>query len=189
MTTSRLSSASVTMLPCRFCRKQPGEKVGPPALVRCIEPGCPGSALGAVLRTEWNAIQQPAPASGASASVQTLTDKDFYDMSGPDLLAYCGADARKWAEAFCRTKETQGWGAMDIDEGLMVTWFANAIEHSEQVRAVAQSAPPEPVAWRYRHGTHPWIYAEQKPTGPAAHLFERQPLFTMSSTQRDGDEK
>jgi len=63
-----------------------------------------------------------------------VSGKDFYDLSGPDLLAYCGADASKWAQAFCRIKEAQGWSADDIDEGLMITWFANAIEHSSQVR-------------------------------------------------------
>jgi hypothetical protein len=69
-----------------------------------------------------------------------LTGKDFYDMSGPDLLAYCGEDASKWAEAFCKIKEVQGWGATDIDEGLMVGWFANAIEYSWHVRTHAAPA-------------------------------------------------
>ena len=58
------------------------------------------------------------------------TGHDFYSMSEPDLLTYCGTDASKWAEAFCRIKEAQGWSAADIDEGLMITWFASAIEHS-----------------------------------------------------------
>jgi hypothetical protein len=69
-----------------------------------------------------------------------MNERDFYTMSDPDLLAYCGADASKWAEAFCRIKEQQGWGLADIDEGLMIGWFANAIEHSYQVRAAVLEA-------------------------------------------------
>jgi hypothetical protein len=71
-----------------------------------------------------------------------MTPKDFYELSGPDLLAYCGVDASKWAEAFCKIKEAQGWAAADIDEGLMIGWFANAIEHSAQVRSVGVAQAP-----------------------------------------------
>jgi hypothetical protein len=71
-----------------------------------------------------------------------ITPKEFYDLSGPELLDYCGADASKWARAFCRIKEAQGWSADDVDMSLMTTWFANAIEHSSQVRASLQPASP-----------------------------------------------
>ena len=63
-----------------------------------------------------------------------MTGIDFYGLSGPDLLRYCGQDASKWAEAFCRIKEVQGWSVTDIDEGLMTAWFANAIQHSADLR-------------------------------------------------------
>ncbi len=63
---------------------------------------------------------------------------DFSAMSGPDLLAYCGADASKWAEAFCQIKDEEGWSAADIDKDFMTGWFANAIEHSQQVRGVVR---------------------------------------------------
>lgn len=33
-------------------------------------------------------------------------------------------DARDWAEVFCKVAKTQGH---DIDEGWMITWFANAL--------------------------------------------------------------
>jgi hypothetical protein len=62
---------------------------------------------------------------------------DFTTMSGVDLLDYCRDDASKWAEAFCQIKQRQGWSADDIDEGLMACWFANAIEHSSDVRRLA----------------------------------------------------
>jgi hypothetical protein len=36
-------------------------------------------------------------------------------------------DARAWAEAFVKHKESLGWKAEQIDEGLMLGWFANFI--------------------------------------------------------------
>lgn len=33
-------------------------------------------------------------------------------------------DAKDWAEAFCRIAKEQGH---DLDEGWMITWFANAL--------------------------------------------------------------
>lgn len=68
---------------------------------------------------------------------------DLLTMTDVELLDYCGADASKWAEAFCRIKERQGWSADDIDEGLMICWFANAIEHSALSRAALASAQGE----------------------------------------------
>jgi hypothetical protein len=34
-------------------------------------------------------------------------------------------DAMKWATAFCGTAKEQEWELADIDEGLIVGWFAN----------------------------------------------------------------
>ncbi len=59
---------------------------------------------------------------------------DYTAMDGPALLDACGADAMKWAVAFCQTKRKQQWSDADIDEGLMVAWFANAIETACRVR-------------------------------------------------------
>ena len=36
-------------------------------------------------------------------------------------------NARKWAEAFIEHKHRNSWTAEDIDEGLMLGWFANAM--------------------------------------------------------------
>lgn len=60
-----------------------------------------------------------------------LTPPDYTAMSGPDLLRACRDDARKWASAFCQHAKKQGH---DIDHDWMVGWFANAIEHSHDVR-------------------------------------------------------
>lgn len=43
-------------------------------------------------------------------------------------------DAQKWAQAFVQHKKQNNWTLEDIDEGLLIGWFANAIEHSEMVR-------------------------------------------------------
>jgi hypothetical protein len=58
---------------------------------------------------------------------------NFCEMSDSDLLVYCGQDARKWAEAFCKIKEAKNYNITDIDEGLMIGWFANAIENKENI--------------------------------------------------------
>lgn len=50
---------------------------------------------------------------------------------GGDLLRALGDDAAKWAAAFCAIAKKQGH---DIDEGWMIGWFANAIEHSSDCR-------------------------------------------------------
>ncbi len=57
---------------------------------------------------------------------------DYTAMNGPELLAACGDRANKWAAAFCQhAKKHHG---LDIDEDVMLGWFANAIEHSHDVR-------------------------------------------------------
>lgn len=52
-------------------------------------------------------------------------------MTDSELLEFMGDDASKWASEFCRVARSR---EMDIDEGWMTTWFANAIEHSWTVR-------------------------------------------------------
>lgn len=49
---------------CKLCGNPPGQKVGPPALVRCVNKECEGSKLGAETLPEWNirnaaAVSQP----------------------------------------------------------------------------------------------------------------------------------
>jgi|GEM_PF-2809134 len=50
-------------------------------------------------------------------------------MKDSDLLSELKDDATKWAEAFCQT-----FPDTNIDEGLLQTWFANAIECSYDIR-------------------------------------------------------
>lgn len=51
----------------------------------------------------------------------------YAQMSPGDMLTALGDDAEKWADAFCELNP----GA---DRENMVGWFANAIEHSSDVR-------------------------------------------------------
>lgn len=44
--------------PCRYCGQPPGQKVGPPALARCITPDCEGKKLGAEVLHDWNVLNR-----------------------------------------------------------------------------------------------------------------------------------
>jgi hypothetical protein len=65
----------------------------------------------------------PAPAA---------TGQDYTKLDGPSLLGAVGEDAVKWATAFCQIVRSQPF--VDIDEALMVAWFANAIVHAQDVK-------------------------------------------------------
>lgn len=67
---------------------------------------------------------------------------DYTAMSGPEMLNAVRDDAMRWAEAFCQMKKKWNWRLEDIDEGLMVGWFANAIEHSDMTRQKARNEIP-----------------------------------------------
>lgn len=56
---------------------------------------------------------------------------NYTAMNGPELLGACRDDATKWAAAFCQHAKALG---LSYDESWMVGWFANAIEHSHDVR-------------------------------------------------------
>lgn len=65
---------------------------------------------------------------------------DYVAMTGPELLTALGDNGYAWAEAFCQIKKARGWTLDEIDEGLMVAWFANAIEGATQVRQARAEA-------------------------------------------------
>ena len=48
-------------------------------------------------------------------------------MKEHEIGSHCGDNAQRWAEQFCERFP-------EMDEGLMHTWFANAIEVSSDVR-------------------------------------------------------
>lgn len=72
-------------------------------------------------------------------TTQTDDAPDFREMSEPQLLAYCSDDAHKWAKVFCAIN-----GGFDRD--VMTGWFANAIEHSTDVRRKHAQAAPTPAS-------------------------------------------
>ena len=69
---------------------------------------------------------------------------DYTAMTGPDLLSALGDDAAKWASAFnqCAVK----LGHTGMDEGWLIGWFANAIEHSSDVRQWRGKPQTQPLA-------------------------------------------
>jgi hypothetical protein len=76
---------------------------------------------------------------------------DYVDMTPPAMLRALGDDAHKWADAFCQTMRANNWTIADVDEALMVGWFANAIEHSDYVRNLKRTEVPES-----RNSVRPW---------------------------------
>jgi len=48
-------------------------------------------------------------------------------MSDYDLSIHQNPDAKAWAKFFMETKQRNNWTLDDIDEELMIGWFANAM--------------------------------------------------------------
>jgi hypothetical protein len=74
---------------------------------------------------------------------------DYTTMSSSEMITALGDDAMKWSVAFCQMARKLGHHG--IDEGWMVGWFANAIEHSSDVRrwqreALARMTPGPAVS-------------------------------------------
>ena len=59
------------------------------------------------------------------------------DEGGGAMLARLGDDASKWAAEFRKTAIRLGYS--DMDEGWLIGWFANAIEHSSDVRTMRRT--------------------------------------------------
>ncbi len=53
-------------------------------------------------------------------------------MASHQILETCGTDAARWATAFCQHARKLGYSPMD--EAWVTGWFANAIEHSTDLR-------------------------------------------------------
>lgn len=67
-------------------------------------------------------------------------------MDAATLLDALGDDASRWAAAFRQTAIRLGYS--DMDEGWLIGWFANAIEHSSDVRE--RRSKPETVPFEPR---------------------------------------
>jgi hypothetical protein len=59
-------------------------------------------------------------------------------MSNCELTIHSNPDAQAWAKYFIHKKEEKNWRIEDIDEPLMLAWFANAMmamhDHLESQR-------------------------------------------------------
>lgn len=64
---------------------------------------------------------------------------DYTTMGTGDMLSTVGDDAKKWADAFMQFTSQYDH---PVDHGDMIGWFANAIEHSNDIRWRSRSAGP-----------------------------------------------
>lgn len=95
---------------------------------------------------EWRAEAADQRFGEAMTSFQEAMDKaarepepiDYTQLDGPALLEACGDSGKRWARAFLQhlvhDKDVSGTLYEEIDEGWVMGWFANAIEHSYQLR-------------------------------------------------------
>lgn len=72
---------------------------------------------------------------------------DYTAMDSATLLDVLGDDASKWAAAFRQYAARLGYS--DMDEGWLIGWFANAIEHSSDVRSWRGKPQVEPFADKF----------------------------------------
>lgn len=68
---------------------------------------------------------------------------DYTLLASHELLGVLQDDAMKWAISFNQHAVKLGYSAMDV--GWLVGWFANAIEHSGDVRHWRAQPASKPV--------------------------------------------
>lgn len=68
---------------------------------------------------------------GLMQATQEKCEPDYTKLQDHKLLEALADHADRWAAAFCQIAKRHG---LEVDEGWMVTWFANAIENSWTVR-------------------------------------------------------
>jgi len=74
-------------------------------------------------------------------------------MSDYDMKIHSNPDAQAWAKFFIHTKEKASWQLEDIDEALMLGWFANAMmamhDHLKSQRTWAGLAKEDRLTAKY----------------------------------------
>ena len=63
-----------------------------------------------------------------------------------DMKIHSNPDAQAWAKFFIQTKKEASWQIEDIDESLMLGWFANAMMAMHD-HLKSQRTEQEPFAW------------------------------------------
>jgi hypothetical protein len=93
------------------------------------------------------------PGTSHIADVSIVEDEDYPD---PAINLLGTNDAMVWAEEFVRIMNRMDWDILDIDEGLMVCWFANAMAAQEAVDDKKKNNGDEPCAFSIGWA---WAYA------------------------------
>lgn len=108
------------------------------------------------------------------------------DIENPGTL---GDDAMKWAVAFCQAKERNGWSLDDIDQGLMVGWFANAIEVAHDARAStkAQGSSQTHTIIEYANGGSGYLEMTCWQCGDVHDLVDFQRIDWLDAATQDFD--
>lgn len=71
---------------------------------------------------------------------------DYTKLDESNLLRALSDDASVWTKAFVQhAKKVEARGEDPLDEGWLITWFANAIEHSSDVRRWRSEPQTRPV--------------------------------------------
>lgn len=88
-------------------------------------------------------MSEPTPEEIANCNPNEI---DYTALGVIDLLAALDDDAAKWAKAYRQhALMVQARGDDPLDEGWLITWFANAIERSSDVRRWRGEPPTFPV--------------------------------------------
>jgi len=81
----------------------------------------------AIARKAWQTRKKMKQAHEA---VHRAMAPEIEEETDPQLLQRLGCDAAKWAAEFRKTAINLGYS--DMDEGWLISWFANAIETARQ---------------------------------------------------------
>ena len=95
---------------------------------------------------------------GVKSTLEELTDGG--------LLGYMGTDAQRWAQEFCAMH--------DGDEGLMIGWFANAIEAGRSAPRRSDDFEEVPVKVIDEIAVNYYLYADKqftRNTSAATHIW------------------
>lgn len=67
-------------------------------------------------------------------------------MSDCDMSIHHNPDAKAWSQFFCKTVAEQGLTIADLDEGVMISWFANAMMAMHDHLKSSSMRPAEPCS-------------------------------------------
>ena len=95
-----MSDGKSELANCRFCGAKPGQKVGPPAMARCITPLCEGTKLAAEKLDDWNARNRSSASAAPEREPVAFTNQAQLDY----LRKYADIPMAMWGkrdEKYC----------------------------------------------------------------------------------------